>query len=260
MRVLSTFFHPSIYFVEAYMQPESPNSQKCPYCDTTFNLLGVGTNDSYLSFEPKRPGSGPPGYTPGYVPERQKSELGITCHRCPACGREIIWLNKILLTLEDDGYRSEIKSRTLLLPKYPVYHVPEGVPEPLASDFREAHDTLTISPKASAALSRRCLQAIIEGQENIRGGSLMAQVKTLIALNKIPLSLAEELDMIRVAGNFAAHPKKDENTGEIVEVGPDEAGWTFQLLERLLQFYFVEQPKFEERRRVFKDKFGDKAK
>jgi hypothetical protein len=64
----------------------------------------------------------------------------------------------------------------------------------------------------------------------------MTQVDKLIALKKIPAYLAEDLHAIRIVGNFAAHPKKDENTGEIIDVEPDEAEWTFSVVERLIQF------------------------
>jgi hypothetical protein len=240
------------------MAPESVDSKKCPHCGAAFNMKAVGTNDSNLQFEPKRPVPGPPAAIPGYVPPRQHAELGISCHFCPVCGKRIVWLNDILLTLENDGYRGEILSRTLLYPKQPVYLLPEGVPEPLASDMREAHATLTISPKASAALSRRCLQAIVESKEGINARNLMEQVKKLIALNKIPGYLAQELDNIRIVGNFAAHPKKDENSGEIVEVAPDEAEYTFGVLEQLVQFYFVDLPRADARKKAIEDKFGKK--
>jgi hypothetical protein len=131
------------------------------------------------------------------------------------------------------------------------------VPEPLASDFREAHDTLPISPKASAALSRRCLQAVIQDKEGIRDRNLVDQVKKLLDLNKIPAYLARDLDAIRNVGNFAAHPQKDQNTGEIVDVEPGEAEWTLQVLEDLLTFYYVELPKSVARRNALNQKLSD---
>ncbi len=88
----------------------------------------------------------------------------------------------------------------------------------MASDFREAHDTLPISPKASAALSRRCLQMLILDQEGIHDRNLIDQVKELLARNKLPAHLARELDAIRNVGNFAAHPQKDQSTGAVIDV------------------------------------------
>ncbi|MDR3617978.1 MAG: DUF4145 domain-containing protein [Paludisphaera borealis] len=166
-------------------------------------------------------------------------------------------MNEIENERNGDHYLTSIKSTTLLWPKTPVCRVPQGVPDHLAADFREAHDTLLISPKASAALSRRCLQSIIEDQEGIHDRNLIDQVKKLLALNKIPAHLAADLDAIRNIGNFAAHPQKDRNTGEIVGVEPGEAEWTFQVLEGLLTFYFVELPRSTARREALNQKLRD---
>lgn len=45
--------------------------------------------------------------------------------------------------------------------------------------------------------------------------------------------------MIREVGNFAAHPTKSQRTGEIVPVEFGEAEWCLDVLEMLLDFYFV---------------------
>ncbi|MGA9972020.1 MAG: hypothetical protein WA757_14400 [Candidatus Acidiferrales bacterium] len=39
-------------------------------------------------------------------------------------------------------------------------------------------------------------------------------------------------------GNFAAHPIKSKQTGEIVAVEPGEAEWNLDVLESLFDFYF----------------------
>lgn len=149
-----------------------------------------------------------------------------------------MWLNEIS---QSSSAKKEFSSTTLLFPKYPIKQIPEEIPEKFAIDFREAHDTLPISPKASAALSRRCLQTIIREKEGITEKTLFAEIGKVLKLNKLPKSLADDLDAIRVIGNFAAHPMKDTNTNMIVEVEPGEAEWTLQVLEDLLIFYFVQE-------------------
>ncbi len=124
----------------------------------------------------------------------------------------------------------------------------------MASDFREAHDTLPISPKASAALSRRCLQMLILDQEGIHDRNLIDQVKELLARNKLPAHLARELDAIRNVGNFAAHPQKDQSTGAVIDVQSGEAEWTLEVLKALLTFYFVDLPESRARRDAFNAK------
>jgi hypothetical protein len=40
-------------------------------------------------------------------------------------------------------------------------------------------------------------------------------------------------------GNFGAHPMKNANAGEILEVEPHEAEWNLDALEGLFDFYLV---------------------
>ncbi len=50
----------------------------------------------------------------------------------------------------------------------PTRVVPDEVEEPYATDFREAAATLHVSPKASAALSRRLLQHLLREKAGIQ--------------------------------------------------------------------------------------------
>jgi len=82
----------------------------------------------------------------------------------------------------------------------------------------EAHGTLEISPNASAALSRRCLQRLIREKEAISERTLFAEIEKLLARNILPRFLAEDLDSIRHVGNFAAHAIAVRETREIIQV------------------------------------------
>lgn len=230
--------------------------RNCPYCGINFSLGGVNADHSFPHFGDTSHRLG------GGVRTREEGDkqYSITSHKCPACRGQVMWLNEIDAKHTDGRYDPEIVSTSLLFPKHPVKQVPAGVPEKFATDFREAHDTLSISSKASAALSRRCLQNLIREQEGIVEKTLFAEVDKLLKLNKLPTYLARDLDAIRQVGNFAAHPVKDLNTGEIVDVEPGEAEWTFQVLEELLTFYFVELPKSEARRNALNQKLKETGK
>lgn len=115
------------------------------------------------------------------------------------------------------------------------------VEDKFASDYKEACLTLTFSPKASAALSRRCLQNILRDKANVKKSDLSKEIQQVIDSNSLPTHLAESIDAIRIIGNFAAHPIKSTSTGEIVEVEFGEAEWLLDVLESLFDFYF-EQP------------------
>jgi hypothetical protein len=96
------------------------------------------------------------------------------------------------------------------------------------------------SPKASAALSRRCLQNILREKANVKKSDLNNEIDQVIDSKQLPSHLSESIDAIRNIGNFAAHPIKCTNTGEIMDVEPGEAEWTLDVLEGLFDFYFVQ--------------------
>jgi hypothetical protein len=68
----------------------------------------------------------------------------------------------------------------------------------------------------------------------------------------IPSWLSENLDYVRVVGNFAAHPIKSTQSGSVVDVEPGEAEFLLDVLEGLFDFYFV-QPKKAEAQRTAMD-------
>jgi DNA-directed RNA polymerase subunit RPC12/RpoP len=222
----------------------------CPYCGIKFSLDGVNADHSFPHFGQIHGGRSP--YNEG------DKEYTVTSHKCPECGKQIMWLNE--LAYKDGTSERFVVETTLLFPKYPIKQLPDEVPDSLANEFREAHQTLPVSPKASAALSRRCLQRLIREKENISGKTLFAEVEALLKLKKLPRYLADDLDAIRVVGNFAAHPIKDTNGGEIVDVEPGEAEWTLKVLEDLLLFYFVEEARSAARRDALNKKLHDSGK
>ncbi len=224
----------------------------CPYCGIHFSLDGVDADHSFPKFGKFTPFGGIPAH------DEEDKTYSITSHKCPECRKQIMWLNEIEIIKTADGLTErETGETTLLFPKYPIKQIPEQIPEEFADDFREAYETLPISPKASAALSRRCLQDLIRQQEGIVERSLFAEIQQLLKRNKLPKYLADDLDSIRNVGNFAAHPIKDTNTGQIVEVEPGEAEWTLKVLEELLHFYFIDQPRSKARRDALNQKLRD---
>lgn len=78
--------------------------------------------------------------------------------KCPACHKCTIELR--FNVLDTDGW-----SDTEVFKAYPVNTfrkpTPAEVPQDIKEDYEEACRTLPISEKASAALSRRCLQSIL---------------------------------------------------------------------------------------------------
>lgn len=151
-----------------------------------------------------------------------------------------------------------------IYPAYPnkptLRPVPIEVPDPYKQDFTEACNVLELSPKASAALSRRNLQAILREKANTKKKDLADQINEVIATGHLPTHILEGLDAVRNIGNFAAHAIKSTSTGEIVEVEPGEAEWNLDVLESLFDFYFVQPALTAKRRAALAAKLKDANK
>lgn len=145
--------------------------------------------------------------------------------------------------------------RTALRPPCPA-----EVPPLYSDDYREACLVLSDSPKASAALSRRCLQNLLREVANVKPGNLADEIQQVIDSGGLPSSLAESIDAIRNIGNFAAHAMKSQKSGEILPVEPGEAEWNLDVLESLFDFYFVQPEIVRKKRDALNKKLQDAGK
>ena len=102
---------------------------------------------------------------------------------------------------------------------------PPEVPPAIRGDYIEACIVVADSLKASAALSRRCLQHILREAAGVTPSNLAQEIDQVLASGKLHSTVADSLDAVREIGNFAAHPTKSTNTGEVIEVEPGEADW-----------------------------------
>lgn len=130
----------------------------------------------------------------------------------------------------------------------------------LAQDYAEACLVLPDSPKASAALSRRCLQHLLRTKAGVKHSDLSREIQQILDSKALPSAIAESLDAIRNVGNFAAHPIKSNSTGEIVAVEPGEAEWNLETLEMLFDLYFVQPARIKAKRDALNQKLMDAKK
>ena len=77
---------------------------------------------------------------------------------------------------------------------------------------------------------------------------------TFINIEGVPSHITDAVDAIRKVGNLAAHPIKDKNSGEIVDVEKGEAQWLIEVIELLLDFTFVQPIKIENRKKELNEK------
>jgi hypothetical protein len=148
---------------------------------------------------------------------------------CNACGEQSkLWLMEP--ELSDRGMHSWKEAWMKPAPIDKSSELPTDVDENFRQDYREAALTLPISPRASAALSRYCLQKLLRGKAGVKPGSLANEIKEVIELKALPSYLAGAIDAVRNYGNFAAHPLENQTTGEIIEVDTVEAEWLLEIL------------------------------
>ena len=138
--------------------------------------------------------------------------------------------------------------------------LPPEIPPKFTEDYKEACLVLSDSPKASAALSRRCLQNLLREKAKTKKENLSDQIQEVIDSKKLPSYLSEGIDAVRNIGNFAAHPIKSKSTGEIVEVEPGEAEWNLDILERLFDFYFIQPEILKKKKENLNQKLEDVGK
>ena len=159
---------------------------------------------------------------------------------CPSCKNATIELSK---------YHYSEDNKLTIVEEFRAYPqntfrrpTPQEVPPDIREDYEEACKVLPMSPKASAALSRRCLQAILRRQ-GYHQNNLVQQIDALLAeadvAKAIPSALRATVDAIRNFGNFSAHPMTDQTTLQVIDVESDEADWCLEILEEMFDHYHV---------------------
>ena len=190
----------------------------------------------------------------------------LTCH-CSACGGVIIDLCQYRHIL---GEKTEGHPDIEMLERFRVYPVvsgrkpvPKDVPHDIALDYDEACVVLQFSPKSSAALARRCLQAVLS-QHGYNEKNLMSQITSVLnekdPSKALPLSLRETIDAIRNFGNFSAHPITDITTLQVIDVDPEEAEWCLNILEEIFEHFYVKPAQAKARKKALNEKLKSAGK
>lgn len=126
---------------------------KCPHCAVTVHLDWWNTN---LPISPQIVGN----------------HVAMTA-RCPNCKKDIVQIGD----RDINNHRSNWK--IVVPPDVSRGPVPSEVPLDIAEDYSQACRTLSISSKASAALSRRCLQNMLNGR-GYNSANLAKQIQAVL--------------------------------------------------------------------------------
>jgi len=146
-------------------------------------------------------------------------------------------------TTSGTEYSGPGKSWTLLPPSS-AKPQPNCIPQPIRDDYYEACAIRDLSPKASATLTRRCLQGMIRDFCGISKHRLVDEIRELrerVHNGRGPLGVqpdtADAIDHVREVGNIGAHMEADIDV--IVDVDPNEAQVLIGLVELLFLEWYV---------------------
>ena len=215
---------------------------QCPYCSITMPISGDTYRCQYPSFDFST-GKALNGKNEYIIHE---SCLEVHFYKCPNCGEYTIFVNGIGKKILDTN---TIIRPNSLAKRFPIY-----IPEAIRHDYEEACAIMKLSPKASATLSRRCLQGMIRDFFQISKKNLYEEIDAIKP--KIPAEQWAVLDGVRRIGNIGAHMEKDINL--IIDIEPAEAEKLIKLIELLLNQWYIER---HNQQQLYADIIGiDKAK
>lgn len=217
------------------------NSWRCPYCN---QLNALGDNYEVKSFvcdEHINVLNGQIARKKVYNKHQEALSLQIAYLVClnPQC-REFIFKSTVTVGFPDKIIQSwDSLPDSLNVGKT----FPDYIPEPIREDYKEACLIKDKSPKASATLARRCLQGIIRDFWKIKPGTLYNEINQI--KDKIDSELYDAIDAIRQVGNIGAHMEEDINV--IIDVDPNEAQVLIELIEMLIEEWYIKRHEKKER-------------
>jgi Domain of unknown function (DUF4145) len=136
----------------------------------------------------------------------------------------------------------ELSDNWDLWPESNAKPFPDYIPEALRNDYQEACLIKTKSPKASATLSRRCLQGMIRDFWGVKDKNNLYQEIQSIKDEIDPLTF-KAIDAVRNIGNIGAHMGKDVDlmidVNLMIDVDPGEADMLIGLIETLFKDWYI---------------------
>lgn len=125
--------------------------------------------------------------------------------------------------------------RIVRIPPARFADLPEQAPGQVGPLYREAAAVLGASPRASAALARRCLEEVLR-EQGFTKGTLFDRLSALEDSPKANATLSKFLHGVREFGNLAAHGAKNP---EVPDVEPGEAEWCLEVIRELVDYFYA---------------------
>ncbi|ROM61003.1 hypothetical protein BK651_00435 [Pseudomonas rhodesiae] len=202
---------------------------QCPFCESNSTLTNQNVSFSGYNFDDNNKFDGTLRIAVKSIvcpnPDCREISINATFGRCVNVG---------------GNYQiGDVFEEWLLRPSSLALVFPDYVPSPIRQDYEEACKIRVLSPKASATLSRRCLQGIIRDFKGIVKGRLVDEIDAL--RDEVDPDTWAAIDAVRKIGNIGAHMEKDIN--QIIDVEPEEAQLLIELIETLIKDWYVARHK-----------------
>lgn len=198
----------------------------CPFCGRDATLTGESTHSNTTYFTNGN-AAGPKGFESYFVvcpnPKCKQYTLTVGLFDAEYNRTYAAWQCKQLLQTWN------------LIPASKAKGLPSYIPQSIRDDYNEACLILTSSPKASATLSRRCLQGMIRDFWGVKCPTLKAEIDSIQP--KLDPVVWQAIEAVRKVGNIGAHMEKDINV--IIDVEPKEAELLIGLIEFLIKDWYV---------------------
>lgn len=163
----------------------------------------------------------------------------IVISQCPNCKQDKITIEHYSNNGKVQQMVSDSEIIRNIRPKFQGISFPDYVPLQIRQDYEEASTILKLSPKASATLSRRCLQGMIRDHFGVVRGRLNDEIIAIHERKLISEDVWNALNALRDLGNIGAHMEKDVNL--IIDVDEEEAEKLVHLIEYLIKMWYIEE-------------------
>lgn len=177
----------------------------------------------------------------------------------PECGEFTMTATLYDTTLTRSGIfipnEHKMEKRWDLIPPSTAKSFPDYIPKAILEDYEEACLIKNLSPKASATLARRCLQGMIRNFWGVKKKRLFDEIEAI--KDEVEKKTWEAIDAVREVGNIGAHMQEDINL--IIDIDPKEAALLIELIEILIEDWYVNRHEREEKLKAIK-KLGEQKK
>ncbi len=229
------------------MNSQKPTSWTCPFCNRPTTITDNDRNwGAHELFGQTKHGKVGIYFISVCCPNPKCREISLTVSFCEVKpGDEYPYLKVV-----------RVLGKWTLCPDSNAKPQPDYIPEPIREDYYEACLIAEKSPKASATLSRRCLQGMIRDFWKIKKDRLIDEINALE--ERVDGDTWNAIKAIKDFGNIGAHMEKDIDL--IIPVDPDEAQLLINMIEQLFEDWYIRQHQREQRMGLIVEKAKEKKK